>query len=49
MGAFNPFKPFEQIISGSSRARIFDFGNRFIDNENIAERFTVGCKRRQTL
>src|SRR5437762_1220720 len=43
-GAFNPFNPFEQIISGTSRARFFDFGNRLIDNENIAERFTVGVK-----
>src|SRR5207253_3511507 len=42
--AFNPFNPFEQIISGGSRGRIFDFGNRLIDNENIAERFTVGVK-----
>src|SRR5438034_1444240 len=42
--AFNPFNPFEQIISGSTRARIFDFGNRLIDNENIAERFTIGVK-----
>src|SRR5437870_2280960 len=41
---FNPFNPFEQIISGGSRARLFDFGNRLIDNENIAERFTVGVK-----
>src|SRR5881409_949 len=44
VGAFNPWNPFEQIISGGSRARIFDFGNRLIDNENIAERFTVGVK-----
>ncbi len=42
--AFNPFNPFEQIISGGSRARLADFGNRLIDNENIAERFTVGVK-----
>src|SRR6266571_1377238 len=42
--AFNPFNPFEQIISGGTRARLFDFGNRLIDNENIAERFTVGVK-----
>jgi iron complex outermembrane receptor protein len=42
--AFNPFNPFEQIISGGSRARIFDFGNRLFDNENVAERFTVGAK-----
>jgi iron complex outermembrane receptor protein len=43
-GAFNPFNPFEQIIAGGSRARVFDFGNRLLDNENIAERFTVGVK-----
>jgi iron complex outermembrane recepter protein len=42
--SFNPFNPFEQIISGGTRARIFDFGDRLIDNENIAERFTVGVK-----
>jgi iron complex outermembrane receptor protein len=42
--AFNPFNPFEQIISGGTRARFFDFGNRLIDNENLAERFTVGVK-----
>jgi iron complex outermembrane receptor protein len=42
--AFNPFNPFEQIISGGTRARLFDFGNRLTDNENIAERFTVGVK-----
>ncbi len=43
-GAFNPFNPFEQIISGGSRMRIFDFGNRLFDNENIAELFTAGVK-----
>jgi iron complex outermembrane receptor protein len=43
-GAYNPFNPFQQILSGGSRARIADFGNRLIDNENIAERFTVGAK-----
>jgi outer membrane receptor protein involved in Fe transport len=43
-GAYNPFNPFQQIISGGSRARIADFGNRLIDNENIAERFTAGLK-----
>ena len=42
--AFNPFNPFEQIISGSTSARIFDFGDRLVDNENIAERFTIGVK-----
>src|SRR5215472_8587387 len=42
--AFNPFNPFEQFISGGTRARIFDFGNRFVDSENIAERFTAGVR-----
>jgi iron complex outermembrane receptor protein len=42
--AFNPFNPFEQIISGGTRARFADFGNRLFDNENVAELFTVGVK-----
>src|SRR5207302_6074249 len=44
VGAFNPFNPFQQIISGATSLRIFDFGNRLFDNENIAELFTVGVK-----
>ena len=44
VGAFNPFNPFEQIISGGTRARIADFGNRKIDNENEAWLSTVGIK-----
>jgi iron complex outermembrane recepter protein len=43
-GAFNRFNPFQQIISGNTSLRIFDFGNRLFDNENIAERFTAGVK-----
>jgi len=43
-GGFNPFNPFQQIISGGTRARFADFGNRIINNENIAELFTVGVK-----
>ena len=42
--AFNPFNPFNQIISGGTRARIFDFGNRLIDTENEAWLSTVGVK-----
>jgi outer membrane receptor protein involved in Fe transport len=30
--AFNPFNPFNQIISGGSRARLLEFGNRLFDN-----------------
>src|SRR6202007_1504350 len=43
-GAFNPFNPFEQIISGGSRSRIADFGNRKFDNENEAWLTTIGLK-----
>ena len=43
-GAFNPFNPFEQIISGGTRARGADFGNRLFDEESIAELFTIGVK-----
>ena len=42
--AFNPFNPFNQIISNGTRARLADFGNRLIDNENIAYNFTLGAK-----
>ncbi len=42
--AFNPFNPFNQIISAGSRARFADFGNRVTldDNENILT--TLGVK-----
>src|SRR5881275_705399 len=42
--AFNPFNPFEQIISGSTRARLADFGNRLFDNETDAVLVTLGVK-----
>ncbi len=41
--AFNPFNPFNQIISGGTRARLYDFGNRLFDNENFAWLSTVGA------
>jgi iron complex outermembrane recepter protein len=44
VGAFNPFNPFGQFISGGSNARIADFGNRLIDNENEAWLSTIGIK-----
>jgi outer membrane receptor protein involved in Fe transport len=44
MGAFNPFNPFQQIISGGTRARLVEFGNRVIDNETNAFFSTVGLK-----
>src|SRR6266513_1373998 len=42
--AFNPFNPFEQIISGGTRARLTDFGNRLFDNETDAWLSTVGVR-----
>ena len=42
--AFNPFNPFQQIISGDTRARLSDFGNRLFDNETDAVLATVGLK-----
>ncbi len=44
VGAFNPFNPFQQIISGGTRARLADFGNRLVDTENQAFLSTVGVK-----
>ncbi|HEY4282222.1 MAG TPA: TonB-dependent receptor plug domain-containing protein, partial [Chthoniobacterales bacterium] len=44
IGAFNPFNPFQQIISGGTRARLIEFGNRFINNETEAYFSTLGLK-----
>jgi iron complex outermembrane recepter protein len=43
-GAFNPFNPFQQIISGGTRARLIEFGNRLIDNETKAFFSSLGLK-----
>src|SRR5438876_4179592 len=42
--AFNPFNPFEQIISGGTRARLAEFGNRLFDNETDAWLSNIGMK-----
>jgi iron complex outermembrane recepter protein len=42
LGAFNPFNPFQQIISGGSEARLIEFGNRLVDNETDAFFSTLG-------
>ncbi len=42
--AFNPFNPFEQIISGGSRGRLAEFGNRPINAETNAFFSTLGFK-----
>ena len=43
-GAFNPFNPFQQIISGASRSRLVEFGNRLIDSETDAFFSTLGLR-----
>ncbi|MEY2563496.1 MAG: iron complex outerrane recepter protein [Verrucomicrobiota bacterium] len=43
-GAFNPFNPFNQIISGGTRARLAEFGNRLFDNETDAFLGTLGFR-----
>ncbi|MBI2518746.1 MAG: TonB-dependent receptor [Opitutae bacterium] len=43
-GAYNPFNPFNQDISGSSRIRLAEFGNRVFHNRNTAFAFTSGLK-----
>jgi iron complex outermembrane receptor protein len=42
--AFNPFNPFDQIISGGTRARLAEFGNRVFNNETDAWLSTIGIK-----
>jgi iron complex outermembrane recepter protein len=42
--AFNPFNPFNQIISGGSRARILEFGNRLFDNTSDSFLVTLGAR-----
>jgi iron complex outermembrane receptor protein len=43
-GAFNPSNPFNQIISGGTRARLAEFGNRLFDNESEAWLATLGFR-----
>ena len=49
LNAFNPFNPFEQIISGGSRARLAEFGNRKIDSEVDAFLSHARNQRRQAI
>jgi iron complex outermembrane recepter protein len=43
-GAYNPFNPFQQFISGGTSARLAEFGNRLINNETDAFMTTLGLK-----
>ena len=42
--AYNPFNPFQQFISGGTRARLIEFGNRLLDNETNSFLTTIGFK-----
>ena len=42
--SFNPNNPFNQIISGGSRARLLEFGNRLLDNTTDAFLTTIGAR-----
>src|SRR5690349_2785635 len=44
LGAFNPFNPFQQIISGGTRSRLAEFGNRIVDTRTDAFFSTIGLK-----
>ena len=48
-GAYNPFNPFQQIISGNSRAQLFEFGNQKFDNLTDAFFTTVGLRGEKLL
>jgi outer membrane receptor protein involved in Fe transport len=43
-GAFNPFNPFNQDITGGTRARLAEFGNRIFRNQTDALLLTTGLK-----
>ncbi len=43
-GAYNPFNPFQQIISGGSRGRLFDFGDRLYDTTTDSLYPTLGIR-----
>lgn len=43
-GAYNPFNPFNQDITGGSRARLAEFGNRIFRNQTDATLITAGIK-----
>ncbi|MCF3648972.1 TonB-dependent receptor domain-containing protein [Synoicihabitans lomoniglobus] len=43
-GAYNPFNPFNQDISGASRARLAEFGNRIYREDTDSMLLTLGIK-----
>ena len=43
-GAYNPFNPFNVDITGGTRARLYEFGNRIFRNETDATMIGMGLK-----
>ena len=43
-GSYNPFNPFQQIISGNSVARLMEFGNREFEHRTDSFFTTLGLK-----
>ncbi|MGH8021244.1 MAG: TonB-dependent receptor domain-containing protein [Opitutaceae bacterium] len=43
-GAFNPFNPFNQDLSGGTRARLAEFGNRIYRDTNTALNIDLGIR-----
>ena len=48
-GAYNPFNPFQQIISGNSQAQLFEFGSIKFDDLTDAFFTTVGLRGEKLL
>ena len=44
IGAYNPFNPFNQDLSGASRARLAEFGNRIYREDTDSMLLTLGLK-----
>jgi iron complex outermembrane receptor protein len=44
VGAYNPFNPFQQVISGGSRYRLAEFPNRIVNDETEAFFSTLGLR-----
>lgn len=44
LGAYNPFNPFNQDLSGASRARLAEFGNRIYREDTDSMLLTLGLK-----
>lgn len=48
-GAYNPFNPFNVDITGGTRARLYEFGNRIFRNETDSTMLSFGMKGENVL